>query len=84
MAEEIEKGDEILDSFLARKEVRELSDDTDEMETIPTEDEIEKCKSALKGKEQELNAVQKKLAEMEKELETLRSTSCTCATSQPG
>lgn len=26
----------------------------------------------------------KKLAEMEKELETLRSTSCTCATSQPG
>lgn len=47
------------------------------METIPTEDEIEKCKSALKEKEQ-------KLAEMEKELETLRSTSCTCATSQPG
>lgn len=31
MAEEIEKGDEILDSFLARKEVRELSDDTDEV-----------------------------------------------------
>lgn len=54
------------------------------METIPTEDEIEKCKSALKEKEQEVNAVQKKLAEMEKELETLRSTSCTCATSQPG
>lgn len=47
------------------------------METIPTEDEIEKCKSALKEKEQ-------KLAGMEKELETLRSTSCTCATSQPG
>lgn len=31
MAEEIEKGDEILDSFLARKEVRELSNDTDEV-----------------------------------------------------
>lgn len=31
MAEEIEKGDAILDSFLARKEVRELSDDTDEV-----------------------------------------------------
>lgn len=31
MAEEIEKGDEILDSFLARKEVQELSDDTDEV-----------------------------------------------------
>lgn len=31
MAEEIEKGDEILDSFLASKEVRELSDDTDEV-----------------------------------------------------
>lgn len=30
------------------------------METIPTEDEIEKCKSALKENEQELNAVQKK------------------------
>lgn len=41
------------------------------METIPTEDEIEKCKSALKQKEQELNAVQKKLAEMEKELQKL-------------
>lgn len=54
------------------------------METIPTEDEIEKCKSALKEKEQGVNAVQKKLAEMENELETLRSTSCTCATSQPG
>lgn len=31
MAEEIEKGNEILDSFLARKEVQELSDDTDEV-----------------------------------------------------
>lgn len=31
MAEEIEKGDAILDSFLARKEVHELSDDTDEV-----------------------------------------------------
>lgn len=31
MAEEIEKGDDILDSFLARKEVRKLSDDTDEV-----------------------------------------------------
>lgn len=32
MAEEIEKGDEILDSFLARKEaIRELSNDTDEV-----------------------------------------------------
>lgn len=35
------------------------------METIPTEDEIEKRKSALKEKEQGVNAVQKKLAEME-------------------
>lgn len=30
------------------------------METIPTEDEIKKCKSALKEKEQGVNAVQKK------------------------
>lgn len=54
------------------------------METIPTEDEIEKCKSALKERSKSLMLYRKKLAEMEKELETLRSTSCTCATSQPG
>lgn len=55
-----------------------------EMETIPIEDEIQKCKSALKEKEKELHDVKKKLAETEKELETLKSTSCTCTTSQPG
>nr|XP_034334778.1 uncharacterized protein LOC117691949 [Crassostrea gigas] len=71
-------------SLQGKKSGSYLTTHADEMETIPTEDEIEKCKSALKEKEQGVNAVQKKLAEMEKELETLRSTSCTCATSQPG
>lgn len=43
MAEEIEKGDDILDIFLARKEVRELSDDTDEVM-----EELGACKCILK------------------------------------
>lgn len=47
-------------------------------------DKIQKYKSPLKEKEKEPHDVKKKLKETERELETLKSTTYTCTSSQPG